>query len=83
MGVLQSKQPTTDTAATATAPLPARLQECCFKKCIHKAKDVDLHVGEMSCVDRCVGKYMAVHDKVGDVFKKMQAEMNGQQAAQQ
>lgn len=44
---------------------------------------MDLHVGEMSCVDRCVGKYMAVHDKVGDVFKKMQAEMNGQQAAQQ
>ena len=36
----------------------------CFKKCVHKFHEEDLHVGEMSCSDRCVSKYMNAYMKV-------------------
>lgn len=45
-----------------------RLNESCARKCIIKYTDGDLAVGEMACVDRCVGKYMQAQEKVG--YKK-------------
>lgn len=37
----------------------------CFQKCVLKMSgDSDLNVGEMTCVDRCVSKYMEAQDKV-------------------
>ena len=55
------------------------MQDKCFTKCIHRIKkDPDLAVGEMACVDRCVAKYLEVHDKVGEVYQKMQAGLQPQ-----
>ncbi|CAM9580358.1 unnamed protein product, partial [Phaeothamnion confervicola] len=34
-----------------------RMTDMCFRKCVDKIRDEDLSVGEMSCTDRCVGKY--------------------------
>jgi import inner membrane translocase subunit TIM10 len=43
----------------------ARMSESCYRKCIPSVKEAALAVGEMSCVDRCVGKYLDVHALVG------------------
>lgn len=41
--------------------------------------DGDLALGEMSCTDRCVSKYLEAHEKVGVILQKA----NEAQAAQQ
>ena len=41
-----------------------RMIQVCNKKCVVKFNEPDLQVGEMSCVDRCVGKYMQAQEKV-------------------
>ena len=64
----------------------------CQKKCIpSKYKDPDLTKGEAVCVDRCVAKYLEIHDRVGKkltalsqqdeaTMKKMQQQMQGSQS---
>ena len=52
----------------------------CFSKCAaEKHRDQDLQLGEMSCTDRCVAKYLAAQEKVGVVLQ----QANEAQAAQQ
>ena len=52
----------------------------CFQKCAsYKHKEPDLALGEMSCTDRCVSKYLEVQEKVGVILQKA----NEQQVAQQ
>lgn len=52
----------------------------CFNKCAsRKHREEDLSLGEMSCSDRCVAKYLEAQEKVGVVLQKA----NEAQAAQQ
>ena len=55
------------------------MSNLCFKKCVVKMSgESDLSVGEMTCVDRCVSKYIEAQEKVGcsviqrlvDLFKQ-------------
>lgn len=57
-----------------------KISEQCFFKCATKKhRDMELQLGEMTCVDRCVAKYLAAQEKVGIVLQKA----NEAQAAQQ
>lgn len=57
-----------------------KMSSSCFSKCASKKHhEEDLQLGEMSCVDRCVGKYMESQERIGLVFQKF----NEAQAAQQ
>ncbi|KAF5179802.1 Mitochondrial import inner membrane translocase subunit tim10 [Thalictrum thalictroides] len=47
-----------------------RLTATCFNKCIEKRyKESELHLGENSCIDRCVSKYMQVNNLVGQLLQ--------------
>jgi import inner membrane translocase subunit TIM10 len=56
-----------------------KMSAACFKKCVVSLHEADLNVGEMSCTDRCVGKYLQAQEKVGRKFQ----EANEQQQAGQ
>ncbi|XP_035690479.1 mitochondrial import inner membrane translocase subunit Tim10-B-like [Branchiostoma floridae] len=63
-----------------------RMTSACQKKCIPpKYKEPDLSKGESVCLDRCVAKYLEIHDRLGkkltemsmqdqEVMKKMQQQ---------
>jgi import inner membrane translocase subunit TIM10 len=43
-----------------------RMTTACHKKCVvPRYKDSELSKGESVCIDRCVAKYMEVHDRIG------------------
>ena len=50
----------------------------CSKKCVTKYNDQELAVGEMNCIDRCVGKYMHGQTIVGDVVQAFEAHLQAQ-----
>mmetsp|Transcript_36783 Transcript_36783/g.70743 ORF Transcript_36783/g.70743 Transcript_36783/m.70743 type:complete len:92 (-) Transcript_36783:43-318(-) len=50
----------------------ARMTNSCYSKCIANVREEKLSVGEMSCVDRCVSKYIDVHTKVGLELQNVQ-----------
>jgi len=44
----------------------ARLTSACHKKCIPpKYQEAELKKGEAVCIDRCVAKYLEVHERIG------------------
>jgi Tim10/DDP family zinc finger len=43
-----------------------RLVDVCYRKCVVKVKEEDLAVGEMTCCDRCVAKYLVRSRGVAD-----------------
>ena len=48
-----------------------KMTNVCFRKCAsRKHKDTVLHLGETSCLDRCVAKYMDAQKNVGVVLQK-------------
>jgi import inner membrane translocase subunit TIM10 len=57
-----------------------KIADKCFNKCAsRKHKDPDLSLGEMTCTDRCVAKYLESQQRVGEVLQ----QANEQQIAQQ
>jgi len=57
-----------------------RMTSSCHKKCIPpKYREAELSKGESVCIDRCVAKYLDVHEKIG---KKLTAiSMQDEEAA--
>ena len=54
----------------------------CFRKCVPKlTEEPDLNVAEMTCVDRCVSKYMKFHAKVGIKMNEANQQAQGTQGA--
>lgn len=48
------------------ADMYTRLTNACHKKCIPpKYREPDLGKGESVCIDRCVAKYLDIHERVG------------------
>ncbi|CAM8958453.1 unnamed protein product [Rhodiola kirilowii] len=46
-----------------------KLTQTCFNKCIDtKYKENELHMGENTCIDRCVSKYWQVTNLVGQLL---------------
>lgn len=56
-----------------------RMTEQCFRKCVAMYKEPELSVGEATCVDRCVHKYMTSHTKVQEILQKHAAAAQAQQ----
>jgi import inner membrane translocase subunit TIM10 len=66
------------------------MTNACQKKCIPpKYNDSELSKGESVCLDRCVSKYLEMHDNIGKkltsmsqqdeaTVKKLQEQMQGQ-----
>jgi len=63
-----------------------RLTVACQKKCISpKYKEGDLTKGESVCLDRCVAKYLEIHDRIGKKLtamsmqdEKLMSQLQGQ-----
>ena len=44
----------------------SRLSSACHKKCIApKYREAELQKGESVCIDRCVAKYLEIHERIG------------------
>jgi len=57
-----------------------KISSSCFNKCAsRKHKEPELQLGEMTCADRCVSKYLEAQQRVGAVLQ----EANEAQLAQQ
>ncbi|GAB6028340.1 protein transporter tim10 [Chamberlinius hualienensis] len=49
-----------------------KMTASCHKKCIPpKYKESDLSKGESVCIDRCVAKYLEIHDRIGKQLTQM------------
>jgi len=59
-----------------------KMGELCFQKCLGRYNEPDLNVGEMSCTDRCVSKYMEAHRKIGEKFQEFQQMEQARMQAQ-
>ena len=63
------------------ADLFERLSRVCFQKCKFKYNDGQLNVGEMSCIDRCAGKYMQAYSSLGVKMAQVEKEIMEQVGA--
>jgi mitochondrial import inner membrane translocase subunit TIM10 len=53
-----------------------RIQASCYSKCINKKfYEGDLSTGEGVCLDRCVSKFFATHQKMNDVTHRQNADI--------
>ncbi|XP_074641020.1 mitochondrial import inner membrane translocase subunit Tim10-B-like [Tubulanus polymorphus] len=52
-----------------------RMTTSCHKKCVPpKYKDSELTKGECVCIDRCVAKYLDIHDRIGKKLTSISAQ---------
>lgn len=52
-----------------------RLTNVCHRKCISSNyAEGELGKGEAVCIDRCVAKYLDIHDRIGKKLQNMQSE---------
>uniref|UniRef100_A0A182JQ62 Tim10-like domain-containing protein n=1 Tax=Anopheles christyi TaxID=43041 RepID=A0A182JQ62_9DIPT len=55
--------------------LYSRMTQACHKKCIPpKYADSELGKGESVCIDRCVAKYLEVHERIGKKLTAMSSQ---------
>jgi import inner membrane translocase subunit TIM10 len=59
-----------------------KMGHTCFKKCVTRYTDGEMSVGEMTCVDRCVGKYLMAQERVGNNLQQFEEQMKAQAAVQ-
>jgi len=59
-----------------------KIAASCFQKCAsRKHKEGEISLGEMSCTDRCVAKYLESQQRVGAVLQKAnEAQLQQQQS---
>lgn len=49
-----------------------RMTQACHRKCIPpKYNEADLGKGESVCLDRCVAKYLDIHERIGKKLTSM------------
>ena len=53
-----------------------KMTRMCFRKCVPQLKEVDLNVAEMTCMDRCVGKFLAAHRMTGEDMQKYNEQLS-------
>eukprot|EP00045_Choanoeca_perplexa_P022981 m.11538 g.11538 ORF g.11538 m.11538 type:complete len:80 (+) comp9838_c0_seq1:81-320(+) len=60
-----------------------KLTKTCQDKCVNQTftESAELTKGESVCIDRCVAKFLEVHDMVGKHMAKMQQQTQGGPAA--
>lgn len=59
-----------------------KIASSCFTKCAsRKHKEPDLSLGEMTCTDRCVSKYLEGQQLIGGVLQRANEEQLQQQQA--
>lgn len=52
-----------------------RMTAVCHKKCIPpKYSEGELGKGEAVCIDRCVAKYLDIHERIGKKLQNIQAD---------
>lgn len=47
------------------------ISDMCWEKCVVKKAQTELTIGEISCDDRCVLKYLATTTKVAETFQAL------------
>lgn len=58
----------------------SRMSAACFRKCVTAYHSDELSVGEMTCIDRCTGKYYEAQTKVGEILKQSEEQLKLQAA---
>lgn len=77
---LDCSRPYIDSPRRIKTDLFNKIASSCFSKCASaKHREPDLSLGEMTCADRCVSKYLESQERVGAVLQKA----NEAQIAQQ
>mmetsp|Transcript_11537 Transcript_11537/g.18517 ORF Transcript_11537/g.18517 Transcript_11537/m.18517 type:complete len:104 (+) Transcript_11537:114-425(+) len=61
-----------------------KIASSCFQKCASRRhREPDLSLGEMTCTDRCVSKYLEGQQLIGAVLQKANEEQAQQQQQMQ